>query len=39
VIGAAQKFLRDGYFASGPLTPAAQQTMLLSWWASQPSAN
>jgi poly(A) polymerase len=39
IIGTAQKFLRDGYFASGPLTPAAQQAMLLSWWAGQPSAN
>jgi poly(A) polymerase len=39
MIGAAQKFLRDGYFANGPLTPAAQQTMLLTWWAGQPSAN
>lgn len=35
VIGKAQKYLRDQYFAVGPLTAAQQEVVLTSWWADQ----
>ena len=37
-IGHAQKFLKDCYFAHGPLDAEDQQARLASWWADHPTA-
>ena len=37
-IGHAQKFLKDCYFAHGPLDADDQQARLASWWADHPTA-
>jgi len=36
VVGRAQEFLRDRYFALGPLSDRTQADLLIEWWASQP---